>query len=241
MKPFAPVLTLMLIAGGMAAGIAPSAQAQGGPGGGPGGSRQQGRGFAQPSDLIAAEIAATRLASDKGQAYASAQTSVETAQMFAGIAPTPINRKAKKVPDPATALTWGTQQVWMACDGSYGGTAGAWRGAAAQGWYATIWQRQKVGGYKWVLRHMQASPTLPEAPEWIDAVVGDCPRPGQRAAPVAPQPDPAKDAPVDHQTGQSRDGTFAWDSAVMDGARVLHLRLKRGGEMTQVLTRRIAP
>ena len=144
--------------------------------------------------------------------------------------------------EPALPLQWAPHAVWMACDGSVGVTYGSWhQGEALNGWFATVWQRQKNGSYKWVLDQGDATAKPLPAPEWIEAKVGDCPRAGRRVVSPKPSEAPAEKGPVDHLNGHSRDNTLEWSTeAGEQGARVFVLRLKTEGQWHEVLRRAAA-
>jgi len=178
-----------------------------------------GEGYANPSAVIAAEIAFARLAQDKGQWTAFKATATKDAVMFVPqMAYAQLFLKDK--PDPAKPVSWQPHQVWSSCDGSLAVTRGAWqRPDGSAGYFTTVWQRQKDGKYKWVLDQGDALPMPLDPPEMIVAKVADCPagyRPGRGPKPRdfkgdLPALDPA------HRAGQSLDGTLSWDVTVTPG------------------------
>jgi len=216
-----------------------------------------------PSALIAAEVAFARLARERGQWTAFAATAAATAEMFVP------QRTLAKVwlkgrANPAQSVQWQPHAAWISCDGSAGATLGAFQdGAAAggQGWFSTLWQRQKKGDYKWVLDQGGDLPAPLPAPEFLAGKVADCPvhadrgpaaegmseaRPQRRAElplqrPLA-GPIPALAAPAgsDSKDGQSDDGTMAWRSTVMPGgSRAWTVWLWQNGKMTEVLSKTV--
>lgn len=219
------------------------------------------RAYANPSALIAADIAFSRLAREKGQWTAFRETADETAEIFEG------RRVAAKTAlkdrkDPATPLQWAPQSAWISCDGTAGLTFGGWQGAAATGEYVTVWQRQFKGktDWKWVLDDGQVLAAPVKDVDWAQGKVADCPaRP--RPAGVAAQPGsrrerkedsklpplrplagaiPVTDAPAgaDSKDGQSRDGSLAWRSVVMpDGSRHFTAWIWKDGAMVEAITR----
>ena len=220
------------------------------------------RAYANPSALIAADIAFARLAREKGQWTAFRETADEAAEMFEGgrvLAKTAL--KDRK--DPASPVQWAPRAAWVSCDGTAGLTYGGWQEASAgTGDYVTVWQRQWKGKvpYKWVLDDGDtlAAP-LPQA-DWAQGKVADClvrrkpdaevPMPGgkrekserNKPQPMRPLagPIPAADAPAgaDSKDGQSRDGTLAWRSTVMpDGNRRFTAWLWKDGAMREVVSR----
>ena len=218
---------------------------------------------ANPSALIATEIAFARLAQEKGQWTAFAETAAEGAEMFVPRR-VPAAEWLKKRANPAHAVAWQAHAAWVSCDGATGVTRGAWQdggdGAGRTGWFATVWQRQAKGGFKWLLDQGDDVATPIPAPDFLEGKVADCPaRPGmeddslqssdQRRsdarkadAPPPPRPlagpIPPADATVggDSKDGRSADGTLAWRSTVLsDGARDFTVWLWKDGAMAEVL------
>lgn len=190
--------------------------------------RQPGKGYANPSAVIAAEIAFAKLAQAKGQWTAFRATATRDAVMFE---PQMVLAQdfLKGKSDPAKAVTWQPHQVWSSCDGSYAITRGAWQRGDSAGYFTTVWQRQKKGDYKWIMDQGDVLPFPLDAPEMIVAKVADCP-PGYRGKPV--KQDKAPPAPLDpaHRAGKSDDGTLIWDVAVAsDGARRFVVTMVSGG------------
>jgi hypothetical protein len=185
---------------------------------------------ANPSAVIAAELAFARLAREKGQWTAFRATAADDAEM---LTPHRVKVQAflKDKPDPPVAVAWQPHEVWMSCDGSAAVTRGAWQGAKATGMFTTVWRRQGDGGYKWVLD--QGDPLAAPLPavEMIGAKVAECtPKPG--AAPIPPPP-PGSDA----RAGASSDATLQWSSSVdAAGARVFGVWLWTGHGFDPVLS-----
>ncbi|MDE2437041.1 MAG: hypothetical protein KGM49_12340 [Sphingomonadales bacterium] len=195
--------------------------------------RGPGTGYANPSAVIAAEIAFAKLAREKGQWTAFRATATKDAVMFEPqmvLAEQWLKGKA----DPAKAVAWQPHQIWASCDGSYAVTRGAWQHGDSTGYFTTVWQRQKKGDYKWIMDQGDALPFPLDAPEMIAAKVADCPagyhgKPGkQPKLPPAPF-DPA------HRAGKSDDGTLTWDVTVaQDGARRFVVTMASGGQPVTV-------
>ena len=225
------------------------------------GSAQSRRGIGNPSALIAAESAFARLAREKGQWTAFADTAAETAEMFV---PERVLAKAwlKGRANPPSPVQWQPSAVWISCDGGAGVTFGAFHGNG-EGWFSTVWERQKKGAYKWVLDQggTLAAP-LPGA-DFITGKVADCPaRPPRNvlAEEPPPPPKPPRDAPRDAQPplrplagpippleapagadskdGRSADGTLVWRSTVLPGGtRQWTVWMWQDGKMAEMLNR----
>jgi hypothetical protein len=212
-----------------------------------------------PSALIAAEIAFARLAREKGQWTAFAETAAEEAEMFV---PQRVAARAwlKGRANPPSAVQWQSSTVWISCDGSAGATFGGYQAGSANGWFSTVWQRQrKKGDYKWVLDQGGDLAAPLAGSDFMTGKVADCPPrlrrdPLAEAPPRPPKPD--KDAPPplrplagpippfagpegsDSKDGRSIDGTLAWRSTVLPGGtREWTVWLWQGGRMTEVLKR----
>ena len=80
---------------------------------------------ANPSAIVATEIAFAREAQDKGQWTAFADYAADNAVMFV---PQPTAAKAwlKGRANPPKAVAWQPYSVWMSCDGSLAESKGAW-------------------------------------------------------------------------------------------------------------------
>lgn len=218
-----------------------------------------------PSALIAAESAFSRLAREKGQWTAFAMTAGETAEMFV---PQRVLAKGwlKGRANPPSPAQWQPSAVWISCDGSAGVTFGAFHGNG-EGWFSTVWERQKKGEYKWVLDQSGLLTAPLSGSEFITGKVADCsarPRrnPLVEDAPPVPKPaaklaaKPLRGAPppqrplagpipplaaatgADSKDGRSADGSLAWRSTVLPGGtRLWTVWLWQDGKMTEVLSR----
>ncbi len=178
---------------------------------------------ANPSAVIATELAFARMAQEKGQWTAFAEYAAKDAVMFV---PAPVNAKdwLKKQQNPAKAVTWQPYQVWSSCDGTLAVTKGAWqRPDGTAGYFTTVWQRQQKGGdYKWVLDQGDTLATPLDAPEFVQAKVADCAR-GRSGGEAAAR--------------SSNDGTLGYQWNVTEGgARHLAVEMLVDGEMKTVLT-----
>jgi hypothetical protein len=204
--------------------------------------RPAGVGTANPSALIAAEIAFARAAREKGQWTAFDKFADDEAVMFV---PQPVMAKdwLKGRNDPAQPVQWEPYDVWMSCDGTLGVTKGEWHGPdGSVGYFTTIWKQQKKGDYRWVLDQGDTLAEPLEKPDWLSATVADCPKRRGGPPPVeAKEPDEKRRAAGMDGSGQSDDGTLSWAYHVTaDNARTLSVSLRKGGEMTEVLSVSVA-
>lgn len=193
---------------------------------------------ANPSAVIARELEYAQAAQDRGQWTAFRDFAAADAVMF-----TPAMVYAqdwlKNRTNPAISVKWQPTEVWSSCDGSLVVSHGAWQGPKGNGYFTTIWRREKNGDYKWVL---DSGDTLKEplaVPELIPAHVADCPaRRGPRV-----EPRKAVKTPLDpaQRSGASDDGTLTWAVTVTpDGARNFSAQWAKDGIMSQMLVEQVA-
>lgn len=188
---------------------------------------------ANPSDVIAAELAFARLAREKGQWTAFRDTATADAVLFVPQrtnARTWLNGRA----DPATSVGWQPSAVWSSCDGSYAVTQGHWQSGNSSGGFVTVWQRQgdprRPTGYKWVL-DMSVTTEHREGPdETIAAKVATCAPPATMTPPLA-----VVDG-GDTVTAYAQDNTLRWTSSVRaDKSRRIVVESWNGAEFDKVL------
>ncbi|HVR90547.1 MAG TPA: hypothetical protein VHG29_05585 [Novosphingobium sp.] len=194
-----------------------------------GGDRMDRRGLrptANPSAVIAAELAFAQLAQDKGQWTAFRDTATSDAVMFV---PQTIRAQdfLKGRANPPVAVKWQPHQIWSSCDGSIAVTRGAWQRPNGTGYFTTVWQRQRDGGYKWVLDQGEPLAMALDAPEMIAAKVAEC----------KPRPAPSAALLPDRRTGQSDDGTLIWEARVdAQCGRTLRVALWDGTKLNDVFS-----
>lgn len=163
---------------------------------------------ANPSAVLATEIAFGRAARETGQWTALARFAAADAVMFV---PQAVDARTwlKRRRNPPQSARWQPHRVWISCDGSLAATTGAWQQPdGAAGYFTTVWQRQeKGGGYAWVMNQSDTMAEPPEAPEMIEAKIASCERmPADQIAQL-----PADDA---GPSGSSRDRTLQWSVKV---------------------------
>ncbi len=133
---------------------------------------------ANPSALVAQEIAFARTAQEKGQWTAFREFAGPGAVMFV-----PELVKApewlKSQADPAAAVKWQVHKVFMSCDGKTGVTGGAWQSRDGKhGHFTTVWQRNedKRGEGKWLFALDDAVPLDQplSPPEFISSQTASC-------------------------------------------------------------------
>ena len=138
---------------------------------------------ADPSAVIATELAFARAAQEKGQWTAFREYATRDAVMFV---PRPVNAQdwLRQQTNPAEAVKWQPYQVWSSCDGSFVvSTGGAAYPGGAQSNFMTVWQKQDNGEYRWVLDQSLPHAERPFAADTIGAAVADCPA-SRRGGPI---------------------------------------------------------
>lgn len=184
---------------------------------------------ANPSRVIATELAFARAAQEEGQWPAFREFATDDAVMFV---PEPVNAQdwLREQQHPPEALTWQPHQVWSSCDGSLAVTKGAWqRTDGATGYFTTVWERQRDDSYKWTMDQGDTLPQPLPAPEMIDAAVADC---TGGADPVVTSPAPGQT----RRDGRAKDGSLYWSVVVgEDGDREVLVKLWQDGEMKNVV------
>lgn len=212
------------------------------------GPQGQRRAYADPSAVIAAELAFARLAHEKGQWSAFAATAASDAVMF-----TPRMVLAQDWlrgrPNPAVAVKWQPHAVSSSCDGSLVVSQGAWQGPKVTGYFTTIWRRQKNGSYKWVYDGGDSLKEPLPAPEMISGRIADCPPRTRGAARANSPPEPARKGrpagppPFDpaRRSGRSDDGTLTWEVTVdPSGARNLSIEWRQDGALQPLTIEEVA-
>ncbi|BBD00746.1 MULTISPECIES: YybH family protein [Sphingobium] len=189
-----------------------------------------------PSSVIAAEIAFNRLAQDKGQWTAFAQTAADDAVMFV---PQKVVAKdwLRKQANPAASVSWAPSIVYVSCGGDLAASTGNWkRPDGSVGYFTTIWRRDKKGRWQWIMDHGDTLSVAREAPEFLTGKVATCKR--SESAPIASPPagKPKKgDAPP-----PPPDESLVWSADVAtDGSRHVSVRMWTGNDYQTVIDDRV--
>ena len=159
---------------------------------------------ANPSKVIATELAFARTAQEKGQWTAFAEFATDDATMFV---PEPVNAKEwlRRQANPTQAVRWQPHQVWSSCDGTIAVAKGAWQQPdGSTGYFTTVWERQRNGEYKWVMDQGDELAEPLEAPAMISAATALC---GSQPTPPAEMLAGPSDT---INSGAARDGTLRW-------------------------------
>lgn len=185
---------------------------------------------ANPSAVVATELAFAREAQEKGQWTAFDHYADKDAIMFV---PQQTSAKAwlKGRANPQVAVKWEPSEVWMSCDGSLAVTKGPWERPGSVGYFTTVWKRQSNGAYKWVLDQGDGLKAPLPKPEMIAGQVADCSTPSPPAIPSA----------VGQTVGWSDDKTLLWIVDVRsDNSRSFKVRRWTGSGYEEVLSSDVA-
>lgn len=207
--------------------------------GGPTGDRRVLHPVAEPSAVIAAELAFARAARDTGTWTAFRRYATRDA-----LWPAPrwqnVHEGLRGQADPEQPIIWGPDLVWSSCDGSFALSTGpATHPTDRKSRFATIWQRQNDGAYRWVLDQGFDLEAGYAAAEMIPAKVADCPASG---VPLRVKGFPEARRGQAWHTGRSDDGTLAWATELRpDCSRVFTVTALQGGAMAEVFRRAGGP
>ena len=203
---------------------------------------------ANPSAIIAAEIAFNRLAQEKGFRAAQQETGAKDAIIFLPL-PTLLADALKQKNYVPVTPKWQPHKAFMSCDGKTGVATGGWqRPDGSVGYFTTVWQWQEKGKrpkkappsyigkgeWKWVADHGDALSAPRAAPEMIETRIASCK--GQPSAPLSAPPEGAK-----MKMGLSRDQSLNFTWLVMpDGSRSVVVRLWNGEAFDTVIADKVA-
>jgi hypothetical protein len=200
-----------------------------------GGPRERDRDIgANPSAVIAAELAFARAAREDGTWTAFREFSTEDA-LWPAPALTNVRRDLAGQADPAEPIVWAPDAVWVSCDGSFALSTGpATYPGGRRARFATIWQRQRNGEYRWVLdQGFELEPGY-AAPEMIGARITECPEGFDHS----PRRRPEVRRGEAWGSGRSNDGTLEWSTAIAaDCSRTFTVRASQSGTMSEVFRR----
>jgi len=178
-------------------------------------------GAAQPSTIVATELAFSRAAKERGQWTAFRQYAAPGALLHGKNGPFAIEPWLATQTDPAEAVQWNPRVVAMSCDGAMAVAHGRFVDPDGKvGNFVTVWERQADNTYRYVFD--AGGEDVPQPPPKkpveegdivvtdIDAVQGlvaTCPR-ADAAVPPPPAIPIGEDGKADARL--SRDGTLRW-------------------------------
>ena len=191
----------------------------------------EGPGEAQPSYIVARDLALAKRARAVGEAAALAEFAAPDARI--DVASQGLG-------------TWVPKTVWISCDGRFAVSEGRFENSAGQvGDYVTTWRRSaSANTYRWLHRvaaldDPQPPPRTPRAPPSPDEIVvdglisadghvADC---REKPAGIAP-------AAQAGEAIRSPDGTLVWRSAKTDETRTIEVDAWMEGRWSRVYERR---
>ncbi|MDZ4307257.1 hypothetical protein [Allopontixanthobacter sp.] len=199
---------------------------------GSGGPRRTLDPVANPSEVVAVELAFARAAREDGQWTAFRKFAADGALIFGRGGAFEAKPWLAKQQNPPQSVSWQPLAVWSSCDGSLAVTQFSFTDPhdGTTGLGHTVWQRQRGGEYRWVFDFgWPTGETTPE-PDMISAKVAEC---GPGAAVLA-------DA---GEMRRSADGTLGWSFAFTgEGTRNFTVwTAQQGGMMTRVIDVSIPP
>lgn len=213
-------------------------------------------GAAQPSTIVATELAFARMAREEGQWDAFREYAAEGAMIHGRNGPVPASAIYNSADEPEEAVQWAPRAIWMSCDGVTAVSSGRFRDAdGLVGTFVTVWQRQSDNEYRYVYDvgspdNPQPPPAAPDAPPEPDEIVvsainaieghvADCPRRGETV------PDPSLSIMAGnarYKVWKSRDGTLQWVwEHREDGTRVFRADFYSEGSWKPALRESWAP
>lgn len=184
---------------------------------------------AQPSKVVATELAFARAAQKDGQWTAFRKFAADGALIYGRDGAIEAQPILRSLGDPAQAVAWQPHYVWSSCDGSIAVTMGGYREPDGEtGSFSTVWQRQRDGEYRYLFDFGFPDENAPEAVEMIETEVADCKKAVAPGAPEAEMP-----------LRFSRDHSLAWGfQTVGESERLFGVWLVRGGEWVSVMNLR---
>lgn len=196
------------------------------------GSRQRLKPVANPSEVVAAELAFARAAREDGQWTAFRKFAADGALIFGRSGAFEAKPWLGKQADPAQSVRWEPTAIWSSCDGSLAVSRVSFVDPAdgTRGVGHTVWQRGKNGEYRWVFDFGWPTLGAPPQSDMISAEIAEC-------GPVNAIPGAS-----DSQR-RSADGTLAWNfSYTGEGVRNFTVwTAGTGGTMTPVIDISIPP
>jgi hypothetical protein len=210
-------------------------------------------GAAQPSTIVAAEIAFARAARERGQWTAFRMFAAPGALLHGANGPFAIEPWLATQTDPAKAVQWEPRAVVISCDGALAVSQGRFTDPdGTVGNFLTVWERQAGGEYRYTFD--AGGPDVPQPPPRkpvedgnivvtaIDAVKGmvaSCPRGGGEIPPPPAIP-VGEDGKTDARL--SRDGTLRWRwEHRADGTRIAAAEYFYEGRWLTAFEQSLAP
>jgi len=178
-------------------------------------------GAAQPSTIVATELAFARAARERGQWTAFRLHAAPGAQLHGAGGPFALAPWLAEQRDPPEAVQWAPRAVAISCDGALAVSHGRTRAPDGRvGRFLTVWERQADGAYRFVYdvggldvpqppprQQIEEGNIVVTALDAVQGLVASCPRGG---VPVPPPPPIAVGDEARADARLSRDGTLRW-------------------------------
>jgi hypothetical protein len=149
--------------------------------------------------------------------------------------------------DPPRSVEWWPARSFVSCDGNLAVNSGPWRieQAKADGYFTTVWVRQKDGGWKWSYDGGDTLKTPLARPKKPTVRRASCSGLRRLASAYKAETRPTEKIagapPSDAGQGRSADGTLTWEWRVAkSGARTFETKLWDGRRYVTVLDQKIA-
>lgn len=134
---------------------------------------------AEPSGVIATDIAFARAAREDGQWTAFREFAAEGALIHVSGGTVSAASWLARQANPKVPVQWTPTALWASCDGHTTITHGTSRNPdGSWGYYVTVWERQRDRSYRWVYHIEALDPALterearrPEPPKAEDGVI----------------------------------------------------------------------
>lgn len=178
-------------------------------------------GAAQPSTIVAAEIAFSRAARERGQWTAFRMFAAPGALLHGKNGPFAIEPWLAAQTDPPEAVQWEARAVAISCDGALAVSQGRYRDPKGKvGNFVTVWERQANGDYRYIFdvggddvpqppprKPVEDGNIVVTAIDAVQGLVASCPR-GGAAIPPPPAIAVGEEGKADARL--SRDGSLRW-------------------------------
>lgn len=178
-------------------------------------------GAAQPSAVVATEIAYLREAKERGQYTVAMEFAAPGAVLHGRNGPVPAGPLFARIGDPDQTVEWSPRTVVMSCDGALALSLGRFKDPEGfVGNYVTGWARQSDNTYKWFYdvagrdnpqppprEQFEDGDIVVTAIDAVEGLVATCPRRGET---VPPPPALSISGDNPGEARLSRDGTLRW-------------------------------
>ena len=188
---------------------------------------------ANPSQVVATELAIARAAREDGQWTAFRKYAADGALIFGREGAFEAKPWLSKQKDPEQSVVWQPLAVWSSCDGTLAVSHFSFVDPKddTQGIGYTVWQRERNGDYRWVFDFGWQAKASTQQSDMIAAKVAEC---GQ-----------VTEVPAAEQISlrRSADRTLAWNFSMNDeGVRNFNVWTAAvGGTMAPVIQISIPP